>query len=100
MSAARPHLRDGPSTPATTVGVLSAQLQKQEIGSEDAGRGMEHAHAEDIASELISIARCRELLGDEADGLSDHEVDLIRQHADAMAHIMVEMFLERGARLE
>ena len=98
MSAARPHLRDGPSTPATKVGVLRAQLQKQEIGSEDAGRGMEHAHAEDIASELISIARCRELLGDEADGLSDHEVDLIRHHADAMAHIIVEMFLERPPR--
>jgi hypothetical protein len=51
-------------------------------------------------AELISIARCRELLGDEADGLSDREVDLIRQHADAMAHIIVEMFLERGATLE
>ena len=61
---------------------------------------MEHADAEDIASELISIARCRELLGDETGGLSDHEVDLIRQHADAMAHIIVEMFLERGATLE
>jgi hypothetical protein len=61
---------------------------------------MEHAHADEIASELISIARCRELLGDEADGLSDHEVDLIRQHADAMAHVIVEMFLERGTTLE
>lgn len=61
---------------------------------------MEHAHAEDIVSETISIARCRELLGDEAEGLSDHEVDLIRRHADAMAHIIVEMFLERGATPE
>ena len=43
---------------------------------------------------------CRELLGDEADGLSDHEVDLIRQHADAMAHIIVEMFLENSTTLE
>lgn len=74
--------------------MLSAQLPEHEIGSEDAGRGMEHEHAEDIASELISIARCRELLGDEADFLSDREVDLIRQHAHAMAHIIVEMFLE------
>jgi len=58
---------------------------------------MDHAHADDVVSEAISIARCRELLGDEADGLSDDEVDLIRRHADAMAHIIVEMFLERGA---
>ena len=64
------------------------------------GRGMEYAHAEGIASELIPIARCRELLGDEADGLSDHDIDLIRQHADAMAHIIVEMFIERRATLE
>jgi len=42
----------------------------------------------------ISIARCRELLGDEADVLSDQEVVLIRQHADAMAHVLVEIFLE------
>jgi hypothetical protein len=41
-----------------------------------------------------TIARCRELLGDEADGLSDEEVDLIRRHADAIAHVIVEMFLE------
>lgn len=61
---------------------------------------MEHAHDADDGSDPISIARCRELLGDEAEGLSDHEVDLIRQHADAMAHIIVDMFLERDATLE
>jgi hypothetical protein len=61
---------------------------------------MEQAHDADVGSDAISIARCRELLGDEADGLSDHEVDLIRQHADAMAHIIVEMFLENSTTLE
>ena len=60
---------------------------------------MEHAHDADVGSDAISIERCRELLGDDADGLSDHEVDLIRQHADAMAHIIVEIFLE-SATLE
>jgi hypothetical protein len=48
----------------------------------------------------ISIARCRELLGDEADGLSVQDVDLIRQHADAMAHVLVEIFLENRTALE
>ena len=61
---------------------------------------MEHAHDADVGCDAISIARCRELLGDEADGLSDHEVDLIRRHADAMAHIIAEMFLERGGTSE
>ena len=45
----------------------------------------------------ISIERCRELLGEEADGLSDLEVDQIRRHAGVMAHVIVEIFLERCA---
>jgi hypothetical protein len=61
---------------------------------------MEHAHDADVGSDAISIARCRELLGDEAEGLSDQEVDLIRQHAAAMAHVIVEMFLETGTTPE
>ncbi len=59
---------------------------------------MEHDH--DEHSEPISTARCRELLGREADGLSDVEVDQIRQHADVMAHVVVEIFLEQGAPQE
>ena len=57
---------------------------------------MEHPRFVDVESECISITRCRELLGDEADGLSDPEVDLIRRHADAMAHVLVELFLDTG----
>ena len=55
---------------------------------------MEYAHTLDAASDAISIARCRELLGDEAYTMSDQEVDLIRQHADTLAHVLVEIFLE------
>ena len=58
---------------------------------------MEHEHADETTSQSISIARCRDLLGEEAEGLSDQEVDLIRQHADAMARVLVQMFLENGA---
>jgi hypothetical protein len=57
---------------------------------------MEHAHDADVGSDAISIARCRELLGDEAEGLTDHKVELIRQHAAVMAHVIIEMFLESG----
>ena len=61
---------------------------------------MEHAYDADMGSDALSIARCRELLGDEADGLSDEESDQIRRHADALAHVIVKMFLERGAAQE
>ena len=51
-------------------------------------------HEEDGGSEPMSIARCREVLGSEAGGLTDAEVDQIRQHADAMAHVLVDVFME------
>jgi len=44
-------------------------------------------------SEPISAARCRELLGDEARHLSDDEIEAIRRHAHAMAHVLVDVFL-------
>jgi hypothetical protein len=59
---------------------------------------MEHDH--DVHSEPISIARCRELLGPEANDLSDMGVDQIRRHADVMAHVVVEIFLEQRAPQE
>jgi len=59
---------------------------------------MDHEH--DVNSEPISIARCREILGDEAAELSDAAVDRIRRHADAMAHVIIDVFLEKRAAQE
>jgi hypothetical protein len=42
----------------------------------------------------ISIARCRELLGQEAESMTDHDVEVLRQHAHAMAWILVETYEE------
>ena len=53
---------------------------------------MEYVEHADPRPEPISIARCRELLGDEAESMSDQEVALIRRHAETMAWIVVEMF--------
>jgi hypothetical protein len=39
--------------------------------------------------EPISVSRCRELLGDEADMLSDDEVREVARHADAMARLLI-----------
>ena len=47
----------------------------------------------DAKSEETSLARCRELLGDESAELSYEELDGIRQHAQAMANVLVELFL-------
>ena len=41
----------------------------------------------------ILIGQCRELLGEEAIDLRDDEVDRIRPCADAVAHAVIEMFL-------
>ena len=59
---------------------------------------MDHEH--DVTFKPIPIVRCREILGHDADGLSDVEVDQLRQHADAMAHVIVEIFLEQRAQQE
>jgi hypothetical protein len=50
----------------------------------------------DDRPEPISIARCRELLGDEADSLTDQDIERIRRHAETMACIVVEIYLERA----
>ena len=42
----------------------------------------------------ISIARCRELLGEEAESMTDQEVALIRRHAETMACIVVGIYQE------
>ena len=57
---------------------------------------MEYVEDADPRPEPISIARCRELLGDEAESMTDEEVALIRQHAETMACIVVEIYQERS----
>ncbi len=39
------------------------------------------------------IERCRELLGDDGIDLSDEEVDRVREHADVVARVLIELFL-------
>ncbi len=48
----------------------------------------------DDRPEPIAVARCRELLGHEADTLTDQDVELIRRHAETMAQVVVQMFVE------
>ena len=59
---------------------------------------MEYVEHADPRPEPISIARCRELLGEEAESMTDREVALIRRHAEPMACVVVEMYQE-GCRI-
>ena len=56
---------------------------------------MEFEHA-DPRPEPISIARCRELLGEDAKSMTGQEIEDIRRHAETMACIVVEMYQEQG----
>jgi hypothetical protein len=40
-----------------------------------------------------TIERCRELLGGDGIDLSDEEVDRVREHADVVARVLIELFL-------
>lgn len=47
-------------------------------------------------SGTLSIARCRELLGDEANPLTDDDVTDVARHAEAMAQILIDLALQDG----
>jgi hypothetical protein len=51
-------------------------------------------HAEPTR-EPISIARCRELLGEHAESMTDQDIEDIRRHAKTMACIVVEIYQEQ-----
>jgi hypothetical protein len=50
----------------------------------------------DITREPITISRCREVLGDEAEELSDDEVRDVARHAEAMARVLIALALQGG----
>lgn len=54
--------------------------------------------AVDPSLDGAAISRCRELLGDEANALSDKDVDQVRRHADAVARLIVEVFQKQAHR--
>jgi hypothetical protein len=56
---------------------------------------MEYVEHADPRPEPISITRCRALLGEDAESMTDEDVEEIRQHAETMACIVVEMYQEQ-----
>lgn len=52
---------------------------------------MEEPRISEAEQGQIPLDLCRQLLADEAHGLSDEEVELIRRHADALARVLLEI---------
>jgi len=48
-----------------------------------------------FSESVLPLSICRELLGDEAAGVSDEELDRMRRHADALAHVLIEIAVDR-----
>lgn len=69
---------------------LRCALRMRQLSGTEARRD-DVSHAPDG---VVPLASCRELLGDEASGVSDEELDRVRRHAAAMAHVLVLAFLE------
>jgi hypothetical protein len=63
------------------------------------GLGMRMDEIPTTIVEGIAIERCRELLGDEAERLSDEDVAHIGRHAEAFARILIELHLEQRSRV-
>jgi hypothetical protein len=57
-----------------------------------------HDDARQSSEGVLPLARCRELLADEAAGVSDEELDRVRRHADALAHVLIEIAVDRHSQ--
>ena len=57
---------------------------------------MESVPRADDSPEPISIERCRELLGADAESMTDAEIAAVRQHAETMAWMIVEIYLDHS----
>jgi hypothetical protein len=74
------------------AGALERAIQHN--NSRPLGARMDFIERADDRQEPISIERCRELLGEEAESMTDQEIALIRRHTETMACIVVEMYQE------
>ena len=56
---------------------------------------MENGTLADDALDPQMIERWRVLLADDADDLSDEDVDRLRRHADVLARVIIDVFLDQ-----
>ena len=78
--------------PASGRRASSALQRITNVWNQFAGVPMEYVEHAGPRPEPISIARCRELLGDEAGSMTGQDIEDVRRHAETMACIVVEMY--------
>jgi hypothetical protein len=81
--------------PAPCRRASSALHRITNVCSEFAGVPMEYVEHAEPRPQPISIARCRELLGEDAESMTDQDIEDIRGHTETMARIVVEMYHEQ-----
>jgi hypothetical protein len=81
--------------PASGRRASSALHRTTNVCNELAEAHMEYVEHPNTRPKLISIARCRELLGEDAESMTDQDIEDIRRHAEMMACIVVEMYQEQ-----
>ena len=73
---------------------IRCAVRMQQLTGAEARRDDAHQSSEDV----LPLARCRELLGEEAAGVSDEELARVRRHADALAHVLIEIAVDRHSQ--
>ena len=56
---------------------------------------MEYVEHAEPTPEPISIACCREVLGQDAESMTDQDIEDLRRHAETMACIVIEIYQEQ-----
>ena len=80
--------------PAPRRRALGALHRITNVGSEfRCAYGVRRACGSEAGAD--SITRCRELLGEDAESMTDQDIVDIRRHAETMAFIVVEMYQEQ-----
>ena len=82
--------------PAPCRRASSALHRITNVCSEFAGVLMEYVEHVDPKPEPIPISQCQELLGEDAESMTDQDIEDIRRHADTMACILVEIYQKQG----
>ena len=96
MPAPGPHPRSHNISASTQIDAPERATHKHESSRLAVkGSAMDALHRAEHESAPISIARCRELLGEDAESMTDQDIEEIRRHAATMACIVVEMYREQ-----
>ncbi len=75
-----------------------SSLADIQFQTNQASLAMEEPRTSDGERDPIPIDTCRRLLADEAEGLSDEDIDRLRRHAASLAHVLIEIALEHESQ--